>query len=393
MEVFREDASVVLCYAEHVAGVKEDALRRVSQREGARIVRLAPFEGVELDVLDLSTLSHTGTFKDWVACVATARVLQARTPVVAAQSSGNTANALASYASHAGIRSVILYPPASRRRINPGLAAHPLVDFVEVDASEQRIKEILREAAQAAGVPVLPTLTDQHEGNKPRARFLHDAAKELGSGWDWHVQALSSAYGPLGFYRGVDELGGGPGPRLLGVQQEAVAPYAEALSGVVANPQARMLEPTLFRRVLTGDLVREVRRVCTDTGGAVSVLSNRRYLDGQWRAVQLLEDAGVHVTLSPDGEPRERAGLYALCGALAAVEDGLVPRGERVMVVYTGGSGPAAELFAPEHTVAEGDAVALVASLVVRPVPPPQRGETQAGALGHPSSPRSTHSH
>ncbi|KUN03350.1 hypothetical protein AQI95_22810 [Streptomyces yokosukanensis] len=386
MEVFREDASVVLRYAEHVEGIGEAALRRVSQREGARIVRLAPFEGVELDVLDLSTLSHTGTFKDWVACVATARALQTRTPVVAAQSSGNTANALACYTAHAGIRSVILYPPDSRRRIHPRLAAHPLVDLVEVDASEQRIKQILREAALAAGVPVLPSLADQYEGNKPRARFLDDAARELGHGWNWHVQALSSAYGPLGHYRGVEELGAAPGPRLLGVQQEAVAPYAEALNGKGADPSAPMLEPTLFRRVLTDDLVAEVRQVCADTGGAVRVLSNRRFLDGQWRAVRLLEDAGVRVTLTPDGEPRERAGLYALCGALAAVEDGLVSPGDRVMVVHTGGSGPAAEPFVPEHTVAEQDAVALMTSLLTRPVPA-QRGGTQAQAPGRPPTP------
>ncbi|MEU8975902.1 pyridoxal-phosphate dependent enzyme [Streptomyces monashensis] len=368
MEVFRQDTSVVLRYAEHVDGVEEAALRRVSQREGARIVRLPPFAGVELDVLDLSTLAHTGTFKDWVACVATARALQARTPIVAAQSSGNTANALASYVSHAGIRSVVLYPPDSRRRIHPHLAAHPLVDFVEVDAGEHRIKQILREVAQAAGVPALPSLTDQYEGNKLRAHLLCDAAKELGHDWDWHVQALSSAYGPLGFYRGVDELGCGPGPRLLGVQQEAVAPYAEALGGVGTDPTARILEPTLFRRLLTDDLVREVRRLCANTAGTVRMLSNRRYLDSQWRAVQLLEDAGVHVTLSPDGEPRERAGLYALCGALAAIEDGLVSRGERILVVHTGGSGPACDLFDPEHTAAEQDAVALITSLLARPV-------------------------
>lgn len=364
MEIFKEDTSVVLRYAGHVDGVGETVLRRVSQREGARIVRLEPFHGVDLDVLDLSTLSHTGTFKDWVACVATARALQAGVPTVAAQSSGNTANALASYASRVGIRSVILYPPASRRRILPGLAAHPLVDFVEVDASEQSIKRILSEAARAADVTVLPAPDDQYEGNKLRAHFLCDAGRRLGHDWDWHVQALSSAYGPLGFYRGLDELGRTPRPRLLGVQQEAAAPYAEALEGVTPDPGARMIEPTLFRRVLTPDLVEKMGKLCADTGGAVRVLSNRRYLSGQRRAIRLLADAGVRVTLSPDGEPRERAGLYSLCGALAAVEDGVVPEGSRVLVVHTGGSGPEADLVTPVHIVAEGDAVSVVAGLL-----------------------------
>ncbi|UQA92480.1 pyridoxal-phosphate dependent enzyme [Streptomyces halobius] len=363
MELYREDQSVVLRYAEHLSGIDSAALRRASLREGARILRLPSFHQVDIDVLDLSTLSTTGTFKDWVACVAVARALAAGHRTAAAQSSGNTANALAAYASRTGIRLVALYPPASRRRIHPRLARHPRVDFVEVQAPEKQIKEILHAATCAVGVPALPGAHDQFEGNKLRAYFLRDAARAIGHGWDWHVQAVSSAYGPLGFYRGVAEADPAVprvAPRFLGVQQEAVTPYACALDGAIAAPEAAMLEPTLFRQSLSSDLIDEMRQVCTRTNGTVRCLPNRHYLKWEPHAIAMLSDVGIMVTHTPDGQPQERAGLYSLAGALEAISDGVIPAGNRVLPVYTGGSGPVTDPYIPEHVVTAQDATPLV---------------------------------
>ncbi|MFI6151600.1 pyridoxal-phosphate dependent enzyme [Kitasatospora sp. NPDC051170] len=368
MELYREDESVVRRYAEHLEGVDPDVLRRVSLREGARIVRLPSYRRVGIDVLDLSTLSTTGTFKDWVACVAVARAVRDGHPVVAAQSSGNTANALATYASRAGIRLVALHPPASRRRIHPRLARRPGVTFVEVSATEHEIKEILRDATRATATPSLPVLRDQFEGNKLRAHFLRDAGRAVGHGWDWHVQALSSAYGPLGFYRGLAEAypAGHAEPRFLGVQQEAVAPYVRALTGTVTEPGAEMLEPTLFRKVLTPELIAQVRDICHRTDGAVHCLPNQDYLSREAKAIDLLSGAGVEVTPTPEGQPVERAGLYSLAGTLQAIDDGTIPPGDRALAVYTGGSGPSTEPYVPQHVVTREEATDLLKELLTR---------------------------
>ncbi|MGA5824267.1 pyridoxal-phosphate dependent enzyme [Kitasatospora sp. NPDC094028] len=369
MELYREDGSVVRRYAGHLDGIDPDVLRRVSLREGARIVRLPSYRRVGIDVLDLSTLSATGTFKDWVACVAVARAVRAGHAVAAAQSSGNTANALATYASRAGIRLVVLHPPASRRRIHPRLARHPGVTFVEVLAPEHEIKEALRSATLATATPALPLLRDQYEGNKLRAHLLRDAERAVGHGWDWHVQALSSAYGPLGFYRGLAEAypAGHPVPRFLGVQQEAVTPYVDALTGAVTAPGAEMLEPTLFRRVLTPELLAQVRDVCRRSDGTVRCLPNQGYLSWEPRAIELLAGAGVEVTPGPEGQPVERAGLYSLAGTLQAVDDGTIPPGDRVLAVYTGGSGPGPEPYVPRHVVTQERAAELLKELLTHP--------------------------
>ena len=368
MEIYREERSVVLRYARQLRGADPKVLRRVSLREGARLVRLPPRGGVEIDVLDLSTLSTTGTFKDWVACVAVAASVARGHDAILAQSSGNTANALARYASNAGIRCVILYPPTSRRRLYPQLADVPGVDFVEVDAPEHEIKQILRDYSRRSGIPAIPALPDQYEGNKLRAYFLSDASDRLGCNWDWHVQALSSAFGPFGFYRGMQEIqrirhSAMPTPRFLGIQQEAVFPYARAVAGASAEPAARMIEPTLFRQVLTPELIDEMRGICATSGGTVRHLTNRRYLDLEQSAIAVLAAAGVAITLDGNGEPRERAGLYSLTGAIDAIDHALIKPGERVLVVHTGGSGPAvATTFEPNHVASQRDAPAVIAS-------------------------------
>ncbi|MFF2073363.1 pyridoxal-phosphate dependent enzyme [Kitasatospora sp. NPDC058162] len=348
-----------------------ERIRRASLQESGRIVQLPPQQGVFADVLDLSTGNTTGTFKSWLACLAVARHLGREQPIVLAQSSGNTANALAAYAAHVGLRAVILHPPASRRRIVPRLAESDTVQFVEVDAPEHRIKAVLAACAETLGIPTAPSPADQDEANKLRAFLLRDAGRALDRQWDWHVQALSSGYGPLGYYAGLREFEHTEPvqvPRFLGVQQEAVAPFVRALGGQSGGTGAvPMLEPTLFRQTLTEDLVRRMRELCAYSRGTVRALTNTRYLQWEPRAVALLRAAGVTVALDPDGTPRERAGLYALAGTLDAIEQGLIRPGERALIVYTGGAAPTpAGTYRPHWHARQDEAHDIVARAVAK---------------------------
>ncbi|MBB5117718.1 hypothetical protein AF335_04155 [Streptomyces eurocidicus] len=344
MEIYAQGTSVIERYAAHLDTAPE-LIRRASLQESGRIVQLPPHHEVPLDVLDLSTANTTGTFKSWLACVTVARCLGEDQALILGQSSGNTANAMAAYTAHAGIHAVFLHPPASRRRIVPRLARAGTVRFIEIDASEQHIKATMAACARTSGIPVAPTQRDQDEANKMRAYFLRDAARELGRQWDWHVQAISSAFGPFGFYKGVQEIrrtdrAAMRVPRFLGIQQEAVTPFVQALTGRKGDPDADMVEPTLFRRALTDELVQRMRRLCAASRGTVRHLTNTRYRRLEPHAITMLQEAGVTVARDSDGQPRERAGLYSLAGTLDAIEQELIRPGERVLAVYTGGSAP-----------------------------------------------------
>lgn len=365
MEVYREEHSVVRRYANHLDGIDMADLHRSSLREGARIVQLPSYRGVDIDVLDMSTLSTTGTFKDWVACVTVAESLTKGHQTILAQSSGNTGNALARYMSNVGIRCVILYPPTSRKRIRHDLAGLPGVNFIEVVAAEKSIKDALREYADSSGIPAVPSLRNQYEGNKLRAYFLRDATVQSGCHWNWHAQAISSSYGPFGFYRGISEIQHSgsplmPSPRFLGIQQEAVTPYVRAITGTLGDPAAPMIEPTLFRQALTPALIDELRHICATSHGTVRHLPNYRYRQLERQAIDMLHAGGVAVTLDDNGEPRERAGLYSLAGVFDTVDDDVIKPGDRVLAVYTGGSGTAStESFEPKH-IANPNSVAAV---------------------------------
>jgi threonine synthase len=360
-----ERRSVVLRYAHRNAMVVDPTIfERTTLREGAAIVDGGVYRGVVLKYLDLSSLSSSGTFKDWVASFTLAHCLQHGISQFITQSSGNTGNALACYASHCGVRVIVLYPRSSRYKIDAALAVQPGVTFVELGQPEQVLKDWARAFSLRYGLPWLPELDLQIQGNKLRAYFVADWLTATQQSCDWHVQALSSAYGPLGFYEAWREM---PTiqdderlamPRFLGVQQESVAPFAREISGYEPSGISEMIEPTLFRTEPTPNLLEGMRRICTESHGRVAVVANRDYLASEDELLARLRVSGLDpVAAGGTARPRrilERAGLIATLGALRAIDDGTIGVGQTVLVAITGGlvprRGPA---FRPQWRVSK----------------------------------------
>jgi threonine synthase len=361
MIIYEEHQSVTRRYSSRLSGISSKAIYSASQREWAAIKSAGEYHGVSIDILDMSSETTTGTFKDWVACVALAHTLQNAIPAFITQTSGNTGNALASYASYSSIRCIILYPSESRVRIQAKLATSPLVEFVEVAASEEAIKRFAAQASESLHIPYLPIFDQQIEGNKLRAYFLDDATRTLKKVWNWHVQALSSAFGIFGLYRGFDEIrmeGQEPLiPRFLGVQQEAIAPYAEFINDLEPRTGVALLEPTLFRRQLPVSFLNEMRSIVDRTSGMVTRLENATYESLEGDALALFESAGIELIRDPtSGSLNERAGVIAMVGALQGILDGAIRPGENVIVALTGGAGGGVrEGFTPRFFSSGGD--------------------------------------
>ncbi|MCI0668817.1 MAG: pyridoxal-phosphate dependent enzyme [Methylococcaceae bacterium] len=321
--------------------VSGSALRAASIREGAALIEGAAYNGVEISLLDLSTPNATGTFKDWVACVTIAKCIQNGTQIFVTQSSGNTGASLVTYAERHGIRVIVFCPRSSRYKLPNCLKESRFSTLIEVQGSEREQKRITREFAELFDLPVLPNLEDQIDANKLRAYFLADS--RWPRPFDWHVQALSSAYGIFGFYRGIEELGKCiVPPKLLGIQQEAVCPYFEFLSGrrPSASTAIPVIEPTLFRSNPPVELLAWMGSICRCYGGRVDRITNSEYADYSGAATGILEGAGLRIqSRSTGAEPqvREQAGLIALAGCLRAIDQGTIKPGEAVLVAITGG--------------------------------------------------------
>jgi len=350
----RLSQSVVLRYGSALRGVSGDALAAASICEVGRILPLAAVDGVHLDLLDLSTGSTTGTFKDWLACVAVARSWERGDTAVLFQSSGNTGMALSVYASRLGILPLFLYPEGSQYKLDARLLNGTEAILFEVARSEPEIKRLTGALAQALTLPQIPDLDTQIEANKLRAYLLLDHYRLTGVWHQWHAQALSSAFGPLGLFQGFQELRSSLGreglapPRLYGVQQEAVCPWARLFQHChdrdSSGGGAAVIEPTLFRTRPGPDLVRRMDRLMATYGGSITALFNADYQRLRPRAMALLAEAGLSFGISIREGRRpvqaEQAGILALCGVLGGLETGVFRRGERVLVAMTGGCRP-----------------------------------------------------
>ena len=369
-EEYAESDSVVTRLASVVAGTANRSnIARASIREPAQIVSGPDIGGVSLKFLDLSSASVTGTFKDWVACLTAAYCLQQGVPALITQSSGNTANALARYAEHCGINAIILYPRLSRYKINSAGATGQHITMVEVDHPEPQLKIWADEAARRYGLPWLPRLDLQREGNKLRGYFIANWLRESGAECDWLAQALSSAFGPIGTYRGFRELLPGfavsDWPRFLGVQQEAVHPFATDIANEPPPDVAcEMLEPTLFRTAPNSDLYEEMRWICQTTEGAVTVVTNDEVRARLGEVEELLGRQGFRLTrVETDRGERvlELSSAICLVGVLQAIETGLIRPSQSVLVTLTGGlAASRQEEFEPVHRVeATADATKL----------------------------------
>jgi threonine synthase len=363
MNRFAETESVILRYAEHINGLDLQWLQKASIREGAEVIQGKEYKGVELTVLDLSTYAATGTFKSSAACVTVAECLRRGVEQFVSQSSGNTANALALYATTAKIRVMILYPASSTYKIQPDLADSEFVRFVEVAGSEEDIKKLTREYSELTRIPWLPSADTQVESNKLRAYFLADYEAKTKLSFDWHAQALSSGWGIFGFYKGIEEIRGTrhslKQPHLLGVQQEAVCPFFRYLNSAKhEQPFAKMIEPTLFRSTPTQNMLETMKGIVEQSDGRIVVLTNKSYELYEGLAVQLITDFGIRLAkIQIDGERTfvEKAGIITMAATLREIDFGRIAEGNNVLICLTGGCGVDRELlFEPPYSIEPG---------------------------------------
>ena len=109
------------------------------------------------------------------------------------------------YCNHTGVKMVLFYPLKNAYKIDcQHVSEH--VTLVQVDASEAELKKILAQFSQASGIPILPSLDHQYDANRLRGYFLEEHFRKTGEQFDYYVQSLSSAFGPIGMYKAFGEL-------------------------------------------------------------------------------------------------------------------------------------------------------------------------------------------
>ena len=339
----------------------KDLLEKTSIREGLRIFHLLSYRGVEVDVLDETSLMHTHTLKSIDGCVTLAHCLLRGYQRIVVESGGNTATAIAAYARPHGVQ-VFCFVPGENLPLLDADSAHVIA--VETPGL---VKDVARRFAQASGVHRVPETEWRYQAAMFIGCFLLEHLLE-GASFDFLVQTISAGFGPIGMYRALDAYGWDThvSPRFLGVQQETNAPVYRAwkagatqVEPTALTSTAGLLTPVMYDGApQTYGTFPELKTLLQRTRGELTTLSQadfERWLfseGAEGDVLRRLRDHGVTIGIR-DGEVVDKTGLIALAATLREIARGRIPRASRVVVCLTSGAHVAGGTMSAECRVSE----------------------------------------
>lgn len=302
--------------------------------------RLGAAIGLPALYLKDETQLPTGTTKDRMAAVALAYLRECGVRGFTTSSTGNSSRAYAR--AIAMVPDLVMYV-FTAERFRDRLALSPserVVDIVLRDATFVEAFAAAGDFAELRGLVAERGFFNPGRREGLKLAWL-EAVEQVPRPIDWYVQAVSSAMGVYGVYKGACELcelglAERP-PRLLCVQQESCAPMVSAWQAgsdsirpadVVPRPEG------IAAAILRGDPTRaypHVRRIVVESNGTFVAVTEQEIRDAR-RLVEL------HEAISPCF-----AAAAALAGLIRLRHDGAVSADETVLVNLTGADRPGSE--------------------------------------------------
>ncbi|HEX6472598.1 MAG TPA: threonine synthase [Streptosporangiaceae bacterium] len=275
--------------------------------------RIAQLTGCEV-FLKVEGANPTGSFKDRGMTVAISKAAEDDAKAVICASTGNTSASAAAYAVRAGMTCAVLVP---RGKIALGKLAQALVHgakLLQIDGNFDDCLELARKLAVDYPVALVNSVNPfRLHGQKTAAFEIIDA---LGAAPDVHCLPVGNAGNISAYWLGYKEVDARP--RMLGFQASGAAPIVRGEP--VAQPR------TIATAIRIGHPASWELAVAArdESGGAIEAVTDRQIL----AAYRLLaREEGVFV---------EPASAASVAGLLQAVDEGIVPRGSRVVCTVTG---------------------------------------------------------
>ena len=325
------------------------ALGSVSLREGVR-ARRVHWSGVDILVVDETSLMETGTYKDLDACVTMSKIVEVGYESCTLSSGGNLNYAVARYANRAGVSAFLFNPTTTLYKLDGqdfGSGSH----LVAVDLPERQVKNLARTFSRHYGILHVPDLRWRLAASAMRAMFLIEEFARSGP-VKWLAQTMCAGYGPAGIYSCFSELGReglvprSMVPKFLGFQQEANAPMVRAWrdeareisrSHLGAIP-AKYIEPGLYNTNPEGNYTR-LFDLMKFYGGDLMTIGAEDYTRYADPVIQMLAEAGITLDrIGQTDDVREKTPILTGVGILKAIERGTLSRGDSVAFMVTGGS-------------------------------------------------------
>lgn len=343
-------------------------LQKTSIREGARIFPLLRYRGVYIYILDETSLMFTRTLKSIDGCVSIAMCKLRGYDRVVFESGGNTGTALTEYGQRAGLETFFFCPEENLSLLNSKTFDPDYAHLISVERPGM-VKEAARLFEEMNGLKHIPETEWRYNASVFRGFFVLEHMIDRGR-FDWLVQTVSAAFGPIGIYRVLQEFREdiGEAPRLLGVQQAVNCPMYKSWKSNRASLEPTEIDTTshLLTRVMydvkphTYGTYKDLRKVLVDSKGDLTTIGHKEFSDflerefGGKTVLDLLQDNGIEIS-GRDGDVVEKAGLIALTGTVKEIDNGLIKEGSNVLCCLTGGMSAANGQAKPEYRINDVD--------------------------------------
>ena len=274
----------------------------------------------------------TGTTKDHMAAVALAFLYESGVREFCTSSTGNSSSAYAHAISRFPDMKLYLFSASAFSERVRGINVDQVEHFVVEGATFVEAFKFAAVFAKRNGFVSERGFFNPGRREGLKLAFL-EAAEQLSEPIDWYVQAVSSAMGVYGAYKGARELrqlGVLPRlPRLLCVQQETCAPMVRAWQdgSAVIRPQDVFDSPTgIAMAILRGDPTGAypfIHEIVSDSDGTFTAVDASRIR----AARRMVEDEGLTPCYSASA---------AVAGLIRLVREGAIKKNDNILVNLTG---------------------------------------------------------
>jgi threonine synthase len=275
--------------------------------------RLSALTGLDVH-LKYEGLNPTGSFKDRGMTMAVSKALEDGATAAVCASTGNTSASAAAYCGRAGIKLAVVLPEGAIARGKLAQAQICGARVIAIQGSFDDALRLVRELVERRPVALLNSINPYRVEGQKTAAF--EVIEQLGGAPDWLALPVGNGGNITSYWKGFREMD--EAPRLLAGQAAGAAPLITRAP--VKNPS------TVATAIRIGNPARldEALAALEESNGAVRAMRD----DAILAAYRLLaEEEGVFC------EPASAASVAAL---IAAVADGVVQSGSRVVCVLTG---------------------------------------------------------
>lgn len=289
----------------------------------------------------------TGSFKDRQASLAISVMKETGIGEVVVASTGNVAISYSAYCARAGIKlwafMTSMVPAEKMREV-----ALYGTQVVKVTGTYDQAKDMAAAFAQRKGLHLDRGIRSFAARESMKTVAL-ELAEQLGARFgpavpgaplplrapDWYIQAISGGLGPVGVWKGFEELRQmgliDKLPRIACIQVEGCAPIVNSFHANLEKPEPVPIPQTRIITLATGypgAAYAPLRKIVLESGGAMETVSDEE----GFRA--------MHVMAKMDGISMEPAAAVAFAGLFKLIAQRLIKPEEIVVVNCSGHTFP-----------------------------------------------------